>query len=235
MTTFYIGKDDTSPSLGTTLESPDGTAKDVTGATIVFDMWDEDGTQVITGGSVTLDDPANGVVSFDFSAAQTATAGMYFARWTVTYVDTTVETFPNSGYDQIVISGDPTGYEITVAQVLDGISTGASEADIAGLIAVVDQADACLTSNSVGALLGRQLKILGVRHLAQSAADRGAVVSERAVSGASRTYAERKGGETGHLATLRSIDQYGCVMSVLNRNARVQFRAVGRRSTATAD
>lgn len=121
-------------------------------------------------------------------------------------------------------------YAITTAEVLDGFSTGASTADLNAYIELVDGADACLTAHGVAAAVGKQLKVLGVRHLATSASDRGAVTQERAVSGASRTYAERKGGETGHLQTLRSIDQNGCVVAIINKNARVQLRSVGRRA-----
>lgn len=121
-------------------------------------------------------------------------------------------------------------YAITTSEVLDGFSTGASTADLEAYIALVDGADACLVARSVPFAVGRQLKILGVRHLAQSGSDRGAVTQERAVSGASRSYAERSGGETGHLATLRSIDRFGCVLGLLNLNARIQLRSAGRRA-----
>ncbi|MDH5796928.1 MAG: hypothetical protein OEZ19_00045 [Paracoccaceae bacterium] len=122
-------------------------------------------------------------------------------------------------------------YAITTADVLDGFTTGASTADLDAYIAVADQADTCLTANGVSVAIGKQLKVLGVRHLAANANDRGAVTQERAVSGASRSYSERLGGETGYLQTLRTIDQYGCVMAAINNNARVQLRSVGRRAS----
>lgn len=121
-------------------------------------------------------------------------------------------------------------YDITRAEVCDGFSTSASASDLDGYIAVVDQADTCLTAKAVPEDIGKQLKILGVRHLASNANDRGAVTMERAVSGASRMYRTRHSGETGYLETLRTIDSHGCVMGVLNKNSRIQFRAVGRRA-----
>lgn len=121
-------------------------------------------------------------------------------------------------------------YAITIAAIKDGFATSASDADLLAYIAVVDQADICLQAHGVPADIGRQLKILGVRHLAANANDRGAVVQERAVSGAARSYSERKPGETGYLETLRTIDKYGCVLGTVNRNASVQLRTVGRRS-----
>lgn len=126
-------------------------------------------------------------------------------------------------------------WAITISEVKDGFSTSASDADLAAYMALVDQADACLTLKGVHSAVGRQLKILGVRHLATSSSDRGAVVEEQAVSGARRRYNERAGGETGYLQTLRSIDQYGCVLGLVNRNARIQFRSVGRLSSTLED
>lgn len=122
---------------------------------------------------------------------------------------------------------------ITTSEVLDGFSTSASTADLTAYIAVVDQADACLDANSVPAAIQKHLKILGVRHLAANSNDRGNVIEEEAVSGARRVYSDKKSGDTAYLETLRSIDRYGCVTAVLNYNARVQFRSVGRRSMAT--
>jgi hypothetical protein len=121
-------------------------------------------------------------------------------------------------------------YVITTPEVLEGFQTGASTADVAGFIAVVDQADNCLARNSVSDVVGRQMKILAVRHLLSNSSDRGAVTQERAVSGASRSYKERVAGETGFLETLRTIDTYGCVMSTINKNQRIQLRSVGRRA-----
>jgi len=122
-------------------------------------------------------------------------------------------------------------YEITISDVTAGFSTPAcSEVDISNYIVVLDQADACLTANGVPAAIGRQLKILGVRHLTTNATG-GTVVEERSISGASRKFAERSSGQTSYLDTLRTIDTYVCVMSVLSSaSGPVQLRSIGRRS-----
>lgn len=119
-------------------------------------------------------------------------------------------------------------YVITTADVKDGFTTGASDADLTAYIAIADQADACLTDNSVADAIGKQLKILAVRHMASNATDGGNVTQEQAVSGASRSYAQRRKGETGYLNTLRALDKYGCVMSIVSNGGYVQLRAVGR-------
>jgi hypothetical protein len=119
---------------------------------------------------------------------------------------------------------------ITVSEVRDGFTTAASDADIMAYIAVVDQADACLTANGVAGSIAKQLKILGARHLASNASDKGQVTEEQSVSGARRVYTRRPGNETSYLHTLRTIDRFGCVMRVISNNPRVQLRSAGRLS-----
>ena len=120
-------------------------------------------------------------------------------------------------------------YSITSSEVKDGFGTSASDADITAYIAVVDQSDACLTANGVSFTIGKHMKVLGVRHLARLAETDGQVISERAVSGASRSVARRNGDDTGPLTSLRALDKSGCVISlVVSNNPRVQFRSVGR-------
>ena len=120
-------------------------------------------------------------------------------------------------------------YVITVAEVKDGFSTSASDADITAYIAFADQADECMTLNSVSDAIGKQLKILFVRHIVTSGRDGGSIASERAVSGASRSFGEFAPGQTGYLDTLKRLDRYGCVYSLLENNAPIQLRSVGRR------
>ena len=118
---------------------------------------------------------------------------------------------------------------VTVARVRDGFTTNASDSDLAAYIAVVDQADTCLTNSGVPDAIGQQLKVLGVRHLATNQRDGGSVTSERAVSGAARSFDSFKAGETGFLETLRQLDANGCVYTLLQSNPSIQLRSVGRR------
>lgn len=120
-------------------------------------------------------------------------------------------------------------YTITVAQVRDGFSTPASDADITAYIAFADEADTCLTNNSVLDAIGMQLKILFVRHTATNQRDGGAVTSERAVSGAARAFGQYERGDTGYLDTLRQLDRFGCVYALASNNGFIQLRSAGRR------
>lgn len=220
---FKIYQSDTSPSITFTLLP----LTNLVGASVAFTMEDRSGNVIVDAAAATINDAALGIVRYAFQPADTALEGEYKASFKVTYGDASIETFPNDAVIAISIRGGGV-YAVSSSEVLEGFSTSASAADIAGYIAIMDQADACLTAKSVSGAIGKQLKVLGIRHLAANASDRGAVTQERAVSGASRTYKERKAGETGYLETLRTIDQYGCVLGLINKNAYIQLRSVGR-------
>lgn len=232
MGTFYIAEGNTSPALQSSLKDASGAAVNLTGnGGVVLDVWDASGAKLVDAQPATIvGAPSEGVVSYQFSAAETAEGGIYLARWTVTFADASIESYPNEGFDQVQISGAPDDYQITIGEVTDGFTTAKSNLEIQGAIAVVNQADACLAANQVSVELGRYLKVLGARHLLEAAERGGAITQERAVSGASRSYAQRVGGETGSLQTLRTVDASGCVMGVLTKNGRIQLRSVGRRS-----
>ena len=90
-TTFYIKQNDTKPSLSAQLLS-DGSAVDLTGATVKFHMGDS------VDSAATVVDAATGNVRYDWVTADTETAGLFRAEFEVTFSDGTVETFPNDGY-----------------------------------------------------------------------------------------------------------------------------------------
>jgi hypothetical protein len=103
MTDFTIKRNDTSPALRYTL-SP---TVDLTGASVVFHMQDRTGAAVLTGYAASIVSPATaGIVQYDPLAAHTATAGHYIGEFQVTYADSTIETFPNSGGISIHIPED---------------------------------------------------------------------------------------------------------------------------------
>lgn len=225
MTDFFIKLDDTSPGIEYQL-SP--ATVDLTGATATFSMYDLNGNTVIDAQPAIVQDVANRILRYAFSASDTDVVGDFRGEFRVTYSDSTIETFPNSGFIAITVFGRQ-GYAVSNADVTNGFSTSASATDVANYIALMSDADACLANNNVSNAVGVQLKVLGVRHLLANSSDRGAVLSERAVSGAARTYQERRQGETGYLQTLRSIDRYGCVLNLISKNQGVQLRSVGRR------
>ena len=105
-TPFYLKTGDTSPVFSVTLKDADGDAVDLTGATVVFNMNNEDDEQVIDRGACTILVAASGTVKYSWQTGDTATAGYYSAEFEVTYSDATIETFPNRGYLEVHIVDD---------------------------------------------------------------------------------------------------------------------------------
>jgi len=104
MATFHIKEDDESPTVQTTLQDSAGAAVNVSGSTIVLRMARIGATgRTIDNATVTQDDAANGVVSYQFSDTETANHGIYRMEWVVTYSGGRQETFPNEGYDIVQI------------------------------------------------------------------------------------------------------------------------------------
>lgn len=95
---FTIKRGDTSPTLVYTL-SP---AVSLVGASVVFNMQPISGATTIARASATIDDTTVGIVSYDFTALQTASAGTYHAEFEVTFADGSIETYPNG--DNLVVS-----------------------------------------------------------------------------------------------------------------------------------
>lgn len=105
---FVISQGQTSPALVYAL-SPASVV--LTGATVVFNMRDEWGNAKISGAAATIV-TATGTptVSYAFTESNTATVGRYRADFTVTYADSTKETFPTLAQDKIkVLIEDPMG------------------------------------------------------------------------------------------------------------------------------
>lgn len=106
--TFYVKQNDTSPAMLATLQDADGNAVNVTGATVRFHMRAVGSTQVVVDEAATIVTPLDGLVRYDWQAADTDTIGSYQAEFEVTYADSSVETFPNDGYIRVEIIDDIT-------------------------------------------------------------------------------------------------------------------------------
>lgn len=92
---FNIKQNDTSPSLQAILKDASGTAISLTGASVRFHMKALDGT-VKVDAAMTVTDNLNGVVQYDWQTGDTDTVGSYSVEFEVTYLDNTIETFPNN-------------------------------------------------------------------------------------------------------------------------------------------
>ncbi|MES1987454.1 MAG: hypothetical protein V4440_05385, partial [Pseudomonadota bacterium] len=101
------------------------------------------------------------------------------------------------------------------------------------LYEVIDGADACLDANGVPESKQKILKIYGVRHMLamQANSGKGTVKSERAPSGASRSYSDWQGKgveATPYGSMLKQLDSTGCVVGILQNDNQMAFMVVGR-------
>ena len=64
------------------------------------------GSALISNGSLTLQDPANGLVRYHFTSAETATIGLYNGEIQVTFSNGDIRTYPPGGYIAIEIVQD---------------------------------------------------------------------------------------------------------------------------------
>ena len=104
--TFYIKRNDTSPSMLATLQDANGNDINLTAASIRFHLKPVGSSTVIVDEAATIVTALEGLVRYDWQAADTGEAGSYQAEFEVTYADSTVETFPNDGYIRVEIIND---------------------------------------------------------------------------------------------------------------------------------
>lgn len=103
---FQIKQSDTSPILEATLTTAAGVAIDLSGASVRFHMRRAGATATVVDAAATVVTAASGIVRYAWQAADTASAGSYVCEFEVTYSDSTIETFPNSGYIRVDVLGD---------------------------------------------------------------------------------------------------------------------------------
>jgi hypothetical protein len=106
MADFAIKRNDTAPSLVATLRDAEGVAVNLTGATVDLIMAAATTGTVKVNTAATLTDAANGIVTYNWLAADTSTAGDFNAEFEVTYSGGKKQTFPTDGYIKIVITAD---------------------------------------------------------------------------------------------------------------------------------
>lgn len=105
--TFYIKQNDTRPQLEVNLRDDRDRPINITGATVVFSMRNvSDDSVKIDEASTTTVSSTGGRVRYSFTAANTNTAGNFDGEFQVTFLDSTIETFPNDGYIRVIIVDD---------------------------------------------------------------------------------------------------------------------------------
>lgn len=95
--TFSIVQDQLGPALEATLTKGDGTAQDLTGATVTLYMERRStGTIKINGAAVTIVSAVAGTVKYTFTGTDTDTPGIYRAQWHVAGLSPTPVRFPTA-------------------------------------------------------------------------------------------------------------------------------------------
>lgn len=105
MKVFKIKRGDTSPAMLYQL-SPASVV--LSGASVVFNMRADGEEENVVDRSPAVVEVATGTptLRYNWLAADTAAPGAFLGEFEVTYVDGSVETFPNSGFIQIQIDED---------------------------------------------------------------------------------------------------------------------------------
>ena len=104
--TFYLKRNDTSPSLLRQLLDGAGSPIPLFGCTVVFNMWDESDQVIISRRACTVTDATNGWVRHDWLPADTISQGTFRGEFEITFASGAVETVPNSSYIEILITRD---------------------------------------------------------------------------------------------------------------------------------
>lgn len=101
---FALKVGDTAPGLEATLRDSTGDAVDLSDATVDFNVLSPRGGDVEFAGSASIVDAPAGQVEYHWGDGDTGVKGRYRAEFVVTYVDDSVETFPNDGFHDVVIT-----------------------------------------------------------------------------------------------------------------------------------
>ena len=102
---FTMKTGDTSPIVTATFKDADLNPVNITGSTVRIHVVSLSGTTLIDE-AMTVTSGPNGVAEYEWQAGDTDTAGTYKVEFEVTYSDNTVETFPNTGHEMLIIKDD---------------------------------------------------------------------------------------------------------------------------------
>jgi len=115
---FQMQAHDLLPSIQATLKNPDGTVVDLTNATSAkfillpanTDWTPKAGaTPTINAAAVMVTPKTGGVLRYDWTGTDTATAGQYLGQWQVTWPTARPQSFPTTTYYAIQILADLDG------------------------------------------------------------------------------------------------------------------------------
>lgn len=101
---FQIKKGDTSPAIEATVTDDDGDPLDLTGATVYFRMQEIATHQTVFDKTASIVDATEGIVEYNWDAADTDTTGMFYGEFQIEFSESNVQTHPRAGYKIIEVS-----------------------------------------------------------------------------------------------------------------------------------
>tara|TARA_R110001606_G_scaffold374883_1_gene532923 strand:- start:249 stop:572 length:324 start_codon:yes stop_codon:yes gene_type:complete len=101
---FIIKQNDTLPTLTAVLKDASGTVVDLTNCTVTFKMGSEVATK--TSAAATITSATQGGVSYQWTASDTDTAGIYLGEFEVVKPTGLKETFPNGEPFRVIVRQD---------------------------------------------------------------------------------------------------------------------------------
>ena len=157
---FIIKKGATSPALPWTVVDQDGAVVDLTGATAcTFVMRTQTGIAPSTNLSAAFTDRTNGLVTYTWTATDTATAGTYMGEFHITQSDGTLIVAPPFGYIEVSVEEDlvtPGGARIVnLGEVKDYLRIPASDRSHDGALTRMIDAYTPVVENITGPVLQR--------------------------------------------------------------------------------
>jgi lysophospholipase L1-like esterase len=146
--TIQLKRNDTKDTISYILSNQDGSAVNLTGASVRFVM----GTNktLITNSPATVVDAVTGEVEYQLTDADTLVAGTHKAEFEVTFSDGKIKTFPNKGYILVTIQANVDKDMSTYVE--DAIALRVSDIAVfkAEMTAIMEQASAdAATANTM--------------------------------------------------------------------------------------
>lgn len=120
MSDWSAKQGDTALICADELSYTDGTSPDLTSASVKFVMRARSANAPTTNLAATITHSTSpATVSYQLSATDTATAGLYAQTWQVTFSNGSIETFPTVGYNTIEIQENLTTVNQTLVEIDD--------------------------------------------------------------------------------------------------------------------
>jgi hypothetical protein len=119
---------------------------------------------------------------------------------------------------------------VTIEEVKASFSTDVADPEITLAIDLVSQADECLDRYQVAEAVQKALKLYAIRHalFMQANSGQGALTSQSAPSGASRSFGRWAGrGGSPYWGLLEQTDQTGCLIRLLRKRPNLGAWTVG--------